>query len=165
MAAGLREVLKSAAPDLPVTDLVTMRSLFDAMGLLLPRLIAQVTVLLAGIGIAMGLAGLYAVIAFAVNQKTREIGIRMALGASPRSVLRSVLRSGCGIAAAGLTLGIAGALAVADYFSEYLIGVDPHDPWTFTLVPAALLLVSLAACWIPARQASRVDPAVTLRQE
>ena len=117
------------------------------------------------IGLLLGIAGLYAVVAFAVARGTREIGIRMALGATSRSVLRKVLASGAKLAVMGGAIGIGAALLLVRYLREFLDQVNPHDPATFVGVSILLIGVTLAACWIPARRASRVDPAITLRYE
>jgi putative ABC transport system permease protein len=109
--------------------------------------------------------GIYGVIAYSTAQRTQEIGIRVALGADRGTVVRMVLAGGLRIAAAGLALGVLGALALTQVLSSLLFGVSARDPLTFVLVPATLLLVSLAACWIPARRAMRVNPVVALRGE
>jgi predicted permease len=165
VAPAMRAAVQSIAPDLPIHDVHSMRSVFNGFGLFIPRVTAQLVGVMAGIGLVIGLTGLYAVIAFVVNRRTREFGIRMALGATPRSILQGVLLSGFRVTAVGLVVGLAGALAITGYLEPLLAKVDPHDPVTFTGVSILLLAVALAACWVPARQASLVDPAVTLRQE
>ncbi len=165
VAPALRAEATRIAPDLPVHELQTMRTVFEGMGLLIPKLSAQLVGFMALIGLALGVTGLYAIVAFAVNQRTREFGIRMALGATAREILRNVLVSGMKIAGIGLAIGLAGAFAVAGYFAPLLTHVDTRDPVIFGGVAGLLLTVALAACWAPARRASLVDPAVTLRQE
>ena len=140
-----------------------------------PELLAQreanrrfTTLLLAvfaGAALVLAIIGIYGVIAYSTAQRTQEIGIRMALGADRASVLRMVLAGGLRIAAAGLTLGVLGALALTQVLSGLLFGVTARDPSTFVIVSGALLLVSLAACWIPARRAMRVEPVMALRGE
>jgi putative ABC transport system permease protein len=119
----------------------------------------------AGVALLLAAIGVYGVLAYATAQRTREIGIRMALGADRGMVLRMVLAGGVKIAGAGLILGIAGAFGVTHVLSGLLFGISPRDPLTFTLVPALLLVVALAACWIPARRAVRVEPVLALRGE
>jgi predicted permease len=119
----------------------------------------------AALALLLAIIGIYGVIAYSTAQRTQEIGIRMALGADRASVGRMVLASGLRIAAAGLTIGVLGALALTRVLSGLLFGVGARDPVTFVVVPAALLLVSLAGCWIPARRAMRVDPVIALRGE
>jgi len=103
--------------------------------------------------------------AYFVTHRTREIGIRMALGAQWRDVLRMVLRSGMSLVAMGLTIGLAGALALTRLMSTLLFEVSPLDPVTFAAVAVCVILAALIACYIPARRATRVDPLVALRYE
>ena len=119
----------------------------------------------AALALVLAIIGIYGVIAYSTAQRTQEIGIRMALGADRASVGRMVLASGLRIAAAGLAIGVLGALAVTRVLSGLLFGVGARDPVTFVVVPAALLVVSLAGCWLPARRAMRVDPVIALRGE
>jgi putative ABC transport system permease protein len=121
--------------------------------------------LFAGVALALAAIGVYGVLAYATAQRTQEIGIRMALGADRAAILRMVFASGARIAAIGLGIGIAGALALTQVLSGLLFGVSAHDPVTFLVVPSALLAVTLAACWIPARRAIRVEPVIALRGE
>jgi ABC-type antimicrobial peptide transport system permease subunit len=103
--------------------------------------------------------------AFAVSQRTQEIGIRMALGARALDVLKLVLRNGMFLAVIGSLIGLAGAFAITRFMSSLLFGVSPTDLVTFALVTGGLLLVALFACYIPARRATKVDPLVALRYE
>jgi ABC-type antimicrobial peptide transport system permease subunit len=109
--------------------------------------------------------GTYGVTAYAVAQRTQEIGIRIALGASTRDVLKLVLRSGMLLVLIGAALGLAGAYAVTRVMASLLFDVTPTDAATFIVVPAILLLVALVACLVPARRATKVDPLVALRYE
>ncbi len=110
-------------------------------------------------------AGVFGVMAYSVAQRTREIGVRMALGASSRGVLGMVLGQATATAAVGVVIGIAGAFALTRWMQSQLFGVSPTDPPTFVGVALLLILVSLAACYFPARRATRVDPLVALRYE
>ncbi len=109
--------------------------------------------------------GLYGVLAYNVTQRTQEIGIRMALGAQRRDVLVLVLRHGMALVAAGIAVGVAGALALTRVMQSLLFGVSPTDPLTFTIVPLLLCGVAFLASWLPARRAAKVDPMVALRHE
>jgi putative ABC transport system permease protein len=109
--------------------------------------------------------GTYGVMAYLVGQGTREIGIRMALGAGRGRILGMVVGQGAWLAAAGVGAGLAGALALSRYLATLLFGVSARDPLTFVVVPAVLFLVALAASYVPARRAARVDPIVSLRCE
>jgi ABC-type antimicrobial peptide transport system permease subunit len=121
--------------------------------------------LFAGLALFLAAIGIYAVISYAVSQRTREIGIRMALGARQRTVLRFVVGHGMKLAAAGIVLGCAAALALTRAMSSLLFHVRPWDPATLTIVAVVLAAVSSAASYAPARRASRVDPMVALRDE
>jgi len=110
-------------------------------------------------------AGIYGVMAYFVTQRTREIGVRIALGAQWRDVLTLVLKSEMLLVAVGLTIGIAGALALTRLMSTLLFEVSPTDPLTFAAVVLCVILATLLACYIPARRANRVDPLIALRCE
>jgi ABC-type antimicrobial peptide transport system permease subunit len=103
--------------------------------------------------------------AYAVSQRTREMGVRIALGAGRGNVLRMILSQGFRLALIGAELGLAASFVLTRLMTGLLFGVKPSDPLTFVLATAALLAVALAACWIPAHRATRVDPVVTLRYE
>ena len=117
--------------------------------------------------LALGLAaiGIYGVIAYSVVQRTREIGVRIALGARRADVMRLVLGEGLGMAAAGVALGLAGAAALTRLMASLLFSVTPHDPLTFAAGASLLLLMALLASFIPARRALRVDPMTALRTD
>ena len=117
--------------------------------------------------LALGLAaiGIYGVMAYLVSQGTRELGIRLALGASPRDVLTMVVRQGMTVAFAGLALGVAGAFVLTRFMRAMLYGVHAADPATFLVIAATLMLVAFGACYVPAHRASRIDPIVSLRTE
>jgi ABC-type antimicrobial peptide transport system permease subunit len=105
------------------------------------------------------------VIAFLVSQRTREVGVRMALGATPSAVTRMFLRHAAGWTLAGVAAGLAGSLAVARLVGSMLFQVDARDPWILAAAPVLLAGVALAAAWLPARRAARIDPVRTLREE
>ena len=115
--------------------------------------------------LALAAVGIFGVLAFSVSRRTREFGIRMALGARSADVLRMVAGSGLRIALTGIAIGLAGAAALTHLLAALLYGVKPADPVTFLAAPLVLAVVALAACAAPAWRASRVDPAVALRQE
>jgi ABC-type antimicrobial peptide transport system permease subunit len=116
-----------------------------------------------GLALLLASVGLYGVMAYAVSQRHREMGIRLALGAAPGQVRAAVIRDGVRLAVWGAALGVTAAWFVASLVSSQLTGVSAHDPLTFIGVPLALLLVAALACYIPARRAARVDPATALR--
>ena len=119
----------------------------------------------AGIALLLATVGLYAVAAYGVSQRTQEIGVRVALGASAGSILRMVFTSGMRQAAIGLALGLAASLGISRVLTAIIVGVSPTDPLTFGLVVGVLLAAAILGCMLPARRAMRVDPAVALRHE
>jgi putative ABC transport system permease protein len=126
------------------------------------------TILLGAFGVlALMLAciGIYGVLAYAVSQRLREVGVRVALGATPGRILGEILGSGLGLVALGLFIGLGAALALTRYLEALLYSVRTTDPAVFALAIAALLAVATAACYLPARRAARVDPMVVLREE
>src|SRR6185295_3290912 len=125
----------------------------------------ELLVAFAGTALLLAAAGLYAVLAYLVSQRTREIGIRLALGARPRDVLYLIVRHGMKLTFVGVALGIAGALAVTRLMSGLLFAVPPRDTATFAVASSVLIVVALLACYLPARRATKVDPLVALRYE
>ena len=118
-----------------------------------------------GMALFLGIVGLYGVIAYSVSQRTREIGIRMALGAGKSAILNMIIGQGIKLALIGVAIGLAGALGLTRFLSGLLYGVKPGDPLTFVAVSALLIAVALFASYLPARQAAKVDPMVALRQD
>ena len=119
----------------------------------------------ASVALLIGVVGIYGVIAYTAAQRTREIGLRMALGAEVRDVLRMFLRHGLWLTAAGIAIGIGVALALTRVMSTFLFGVGPMDPTTYAAVSGVLVAVALVATYLPARRAAQVDPAIALRTE
>jgi putative ABC transport system permease protein len=164
MASSIQSTVRTLDPSLPVYEWKTMDAWLDAT--VSPRRF-NVMLLLAFGALALTLAaiGTYGVIAYSVSQRTQEIGIRMALGASRQDVLRMVVGGGLRLAIAGVLIGVALSLAAGRFISTLLFGVRATDPLTFSAVAAALLATAVVAAWIPARRATRVDPMVALRYE
>ncbi len=161
---SVREKVRELDRDVPVA---TVRTLDDwvSTSAAQPRLNAVLLGAFAGVALVVAAVGVYGVLAYSVTQRTREIGVRMALGAEPGGVLRLVVREGMVVGLAGIAAGTLGALAVARVLANLVYGVDVHDPATFVGVGAALTAVAFAACVLPARRASRVDPLVALRTD
>jgi len=161
--SSAREVLRRLDPNIP-PRFRTLSQIFSAS--LETR---RFSLILVGIfslaALMLALAGIYGVTAYAVAQRTREIGVRMALGASTREILGMVLRQGAITGAIGVGLGLLGALTLTRWMQSQLFGVSPTDAATFLGVALLLILVSLMACWIPGRRAARIDPMVALRYE
>jgi ABC-type antimicrobial peptide transport system permease subunit len=110
----------------------------------------------------LSIVGLYGVVALIVGQRRREIGVRLALGAQPRTVVRMILQEGAAMAVAGVVLGLGGALALTRMLAALLFGISTTDPWTFIAAAALVTAVALGAAYVPARQAARVDPKMAL---
>lgn len=130
-----------------------------------PRLLTSLLGIFAALGLVLAATGIYAVLSFAVSQRTREIGIRMALGARRSSVVGLVLRQGMGLAAAGIAVGAIGAGVLSRLLESQLYGVSATDPMTYVVVSLFLAGVAVLSCWMPARRATRVDPVVALGEE
>lgn len=160
----VRQAVWSVNASLPLASVRTMQEVYD-------KSVARTSFTLVMLGIAgamalvLGLIGIYGVISYAVSQRQREIGIRLALGAQQANVLRMVLRQGTKMALVGVVIGMGAALALTRLMASLLFGVSAHDPVTFAAVAALLILVALMACYVPARRAMRVDPMVALRYE
>ncbi len=164
MAAPIRQQVWSLDKDQPVFDVHTMREV-QSISLALYSFSSVMLSIFAVVALLLAAIGIYGVMFFAVTQRTQEIGIRMALGARPIDVLKLIVRHGMLLALIGAAAGLAGAFAMTRLLASLLFGVTPTDVWTFSLVTAGLLMVALAACFIPARRATRVDPLVALRYE
>ena len=164
MAGVIRQQVWAIDKDQPVFDVRTMhevRSISVAV-----YSFSSVTLgIFAGVALLLAAIGIYGVMAFAVTQRTHEIGVRMALGAKSRDVLRLVVVNGMKLALVGVAIGLAGAWALSRFMKTLLFGVPPTDVLTFSLVSVVLLFAALLACWVPARRATKVDPLIALRYE
>ena len=164
MAPAARRVISSLDPDQPVSDVRTMRQVL-AERVARARFTTLLLGLFAGLATLLAAVGIFGVMNYAVTLRTREIGLRMALGAQPRRVLMLILRQGLLLTLAGIGAGLLGALALTRLMSSLLYGVSATDPLTFAAIVFLLALVALFACYIPARRATRVDPLIALRYE
>jgi predicted permease len=162
----LRETIRQLDPEMPTGDLQTMnRSLGGVQGFLVFRIGALQASLLGMLGLTLAVVGVYGVVSYGVVQRTREIGIRMALGAMPFDILRSTLGRGFALVLSGIIVGLAGALAMTRILKRFLLFVSATDPLTFVLVTLFLSIAALWACYVPARRATRIEPVVALRHE
>jgi ABC-type antimicrobial peptide transport system permease subunit len=163
-ASAVRNIVHSLDPAMAIFNAETMHEhLRDA--LFLPRLAGALFGIFGFVGLALASVGLYGVMSYSVSRRTREIGIRIALGAQLAAVQRLVVGQGMLLTVVALALGLPAAWMAAKFSSSFLYGIHPHDIATFTLVPVLLAAVALFACWIPARRAARVDPQTALRNE
>jgi putative ABC transport system permease protein len=156
--------IRAVDPDQPTYAVRTMAEVLD-QALAMRWFNTVVISLFAGSSLLLAMVGIYGVIAWTVRQRTREIGVRMALGAQRRAVLALVLGRGLKLAGAGIVLGLIGAISSTQLLRSLLFGVGPTDPITFVVVPLLLVVVALLACWLPARRAAAVDPMEALRSE
>jgi len=161
---GIRAEIRRAAPDLPIDTTVTMDEAVAA-SVAQPRFRMLLLVLFAMTATLIATCGIYGLMAYAVTQRRREIGVRMALGAERRDVLRLVLARALRIVVVGVIVGLAGAVGVTRVLQRFLFGVTPTDPIAFTIVTLLLMAVGLMAAWLPARRATRIDPCAALRAE
>lgn len=164
LAEGIRHELASIDPVLAASDVRTLeRLLFGSLGGLFE--IGGLMAVLGAIGLCVAVVGVYGVMGYVVGQRTQEVGIRMVLGASRRTVLRHVLGHGIWLTLIGVGVGLAGAIVLTRLVSTFFFGVAPTDAITFVTVTLLLALAGFVACYIPARRAMRVDPMVVLRHE
>jgi predicted permease len=161
----LRAELRRLDPDMPAFDVKTYEELIAGRSLLPVKLASSLAGAFGLLALVLAAVGLYGVVSFAVSQRVREIGLRMALGADRGSVVRDVLRHGTRLTLAGLGVGLAGALAAGPVLASLLAGVSPRDPVLIGSVATLLSAVALLATWIPARRAARLDPLRALRCE
>ena len=164
LAGSVRRAAYEVDSTVPVADLQPLTTLLAAT-LGRPRLLAVLLSVFAVAGVLLSVVGLYGVVAVRVRQREREIGIRMALGATARAMAADVVRQGLRQAGAGLLLGVPAALALTRLMEGMVYGVTTRDPWTFASLPLLLAAVAGAACYLPARRAARVDPVVAIRTD
>src|SRR5216117_613702 len=164
LAAAVTEVIHKADPNLPVTHVTTMDELLtDSIS---PRRFSAMLVgIFAMLAVVLAAVGIYGVMSYTVSQRTQEIGVRLALGAQTADVRGMILAQTIKLTVLGVAIGLAGAFAVARFLTSLLFGVGTHDPVTFLGVASLLVAVALAASYLPARRAMRVDPIVALRYE
>ncbi|HEY7475070.1 MAG TPA: ABC transporter permease [Vicinamibacterales bacterium] len=163
LAGAIREAVWSIDPQQPITGIFT----FDesvSRALARPRLVTVLLLSFGGVGLLLGAVGIYGILAFLVQQRRSEIGVRLALGARPVDVAAVFVRRGLILTSVGVAIGLGGALLLSRYLEAVLYGVRPTDPATFAGVALMLLVAAALASWLPARRAARVDPVTTLRQ-
>jgi len=163
LTSAIRTEVRNIAPNVPIFDVRTMQDHYRETGLFEPRLKAQILTAVGAVGLVLGVLGLYGVIAYSVEQRTHEIGVRMAVGASDRQVLRMILLQGLRSSGVAAAIGISVALALSGMIQGFVSYVNARDPAIYIAVLLLMLTVTGAACYVPARRASMVDPNITLR--
>jgi len=164
LGAAVGSIVRRLDGDQPVGAPVAMARHLDAT-LATRRFAFNLLAVFSGLALVLAVIGTYAVISYSVTQRRREIGIRMAVGASPAQVVRAIVASGSRLAVIGIAAGLGGALFTARFLADLLYGVSPTDPATLATLSVLLAAVALAACWLPARRAARLDPTTVLRSE
>jgi putative ABC transport system permease protein len=166
LRAPIEALVRELDPNLPVYDVMTMeQAVAGANGYFLFKVGAGFAGCLGALGLLLAVVGVYGVVSYGASQRQHEIGIRMALGARPNSVLALVIRQAVALVGAGIGIGALAALAVNRLLVSLLVGVSPYDPLTLVTVSGLMLAAALVACYIPARRATKVDPLVALRHE
>jgi ABC-type antimicrobial peptide transport system permease subunit len=164
LAGPVRRIIREMDPALPMAG---VRTLDQIVGQTIARQ-KFAALLLAGFSLAallLASVGIYGVLAYAVSERTREVGIRLAVGADPARIVTLILGSGARMAGAGTAIGVFGALALSYLLKTLLFGVSTRDPLTFVAVPLILMTIALLAAWLPARRASKIDPMQALRTQ
>ena len=164
LEASLRKLASSLNEDTPIAEVKPMPLILSG-ATSAPRAVTSLFSAFAALALILGIVGIYGVVSFFVGQRTREIGVRVALGAQPRHVLKLVIREGLSLTLIGVAVGLAAAFALTRFLGSLLYGVGATDPLNFAAVAILFAIVALAACYIPARRAMRVDPIVALRYE
>ena len=163
LARTLRRLAHEANPDAPM-KFTTLQAMLSG-NVAAPRFRTVLFAVFAGLAVCLALAGVYGVVAFAVGRRSKEIGLRIALGAGRGSVVRLVLRQGLSLAAAGLGFGLAASLALTRLLQAMLFQVQANDPWVYSAVALMVGTVALIAAYVPASRAAGIDPVAALRQE
>jgi putative ABC transport system permease protein len=164
LVSAIRREIHGMSPRQPMVNVRTMRRLISS-GIVEDQLVVLLMTFMGTVAFVLVVVGVYGVLSHSVSERTREFGVRIAMGARPVDLLQSVLMQGVVLLSTGLLLGIAGALLSSRFLSSLLFGVDPLDPTAFILAPVLLAVVALLACYLPARRATQVDPMAVLRHE
>ncbi len=161
---AVESVVAKLDPNMPIFDVKTLNE-HVGVSLFLPRMAATLLSLFGLLALLLAAIGLYGVMSYSVSQRTREIGIRISLGAMRRDVLKLIMGQGLILSLIGIGAGLVAASAVTRLIAHLLYGVSANDPATFTLIALLLVGVALVACYLPARRATKVDPMIALRNE
>jgi ABC-type antimicrobial peptide transport system permease subunit len=164
LAERVRQELRAVAPTAPMSQVMTLDEVMSR-SVAQPRFALVLLGAFAALALMLAIVGIYGVLSYLVSQRTREIGIRLALGAAPGQVVRAVLFQGTRIAAAGTLGGVLAAWLLSGSIAGLLYGVTPHDPATFATTAGVFIGVAALACWLPAARAARVHPVEAIRGE
>lgn len=162
---AVRQEISAVDPDIAISEAGSVENYLKQWYFAEPQFLLFVLGGFGAIGLALVIMGVFSVMAYSVSLRTHEIGIRMALGAVERDVLRMVLKSGLVLVTAGALAGVIMSLALTRLIASQIWGVSPTDPWTFSVVVLVLFVAGLAACLLPARRATQVNPLIALRSE
>jgi predicted lysophospholipase L1 biosynthesis ABC-type transport system permease subunit len=165
IATPLREAVRGLDPNQPIYNVRTLSSFYQQRAISVVVMLTQMVAAMGLLGLTLALVGLYGLIAYSVRRRTQEIGIRMAIGATKAGVAKMVLRQGLALVLGGVLAGGAISFLVARLLTAGLVGLGAPNPITYVVVPVALVLITMAACYIPARRASLIDPIRALRYE
>jgi ABC-type antimicrobial peptide transport system permease subunit len=165
LAGPVRDIVKELDPNMPISSVRTMEEFYYGNASAIVYTLTSIVGAMGFLGLALALVGLYGLVAYSAARRTREIGIRMAVGAPSRSVLRMVLRHGLALAIAGVVVGVIGSIAAGGLIRSVFPNAGMIDLTTYVLVVPVLIAITLFAAWVPARRAARIDPLVALRQE
>jgi ABC-type antimicrobial peptide transport system permease subunit len=165
LAPPFRELAHTLDPDQPVFNLRTMEDFYQIRSISILRMIVEMVGAMGSLGLSLALIGLYGLMAFSVARRTREIGIRMAIGARQSDVVEMVLRQGLVLSVTGISIGGVISIAVSRLLTVGLVGLGHPNSETYFIVPALLFAVTMASCYMPALRASQVDPMAALRYE
>jgi ABC-type antimicrobial peptide transport system permease subunit len=164
LESALRTAVHAVDPGIPVTSVHTLSQVAD-LAKTSRRFTLMIIGFFAGAALLLTAAGVYSVIAYGVVQRTREIGVRLALGARPGQILGLVFREGLGLVSLGAAAGVLAALGLSQFIAAQLYGVSPRDPAALAVSVVLLFLIASLACWLPARRAAKVDPIVALQAD
>jgi ABC-type antimicrobial peptide transport system permease subunit len=164
LAAPIRAAVREIDPNQPIRRIATLEDVMsDAIAR--DRFFTLLFGLFGGLALALAAIGVYGVLAYSVGQRTREIGVRLALGAQPTDVRRMIVREGMALVGAGVVLGALASLGLTRALASQLHGIGARDPLTFVAAPAVLVMIALAACYLPARRATRIDAFEALKMQ